>query len=156
MLTPFRFGAGGVIGDGRQYWSWVTLNDAVRAILFAIENQSLAGPVNIVSPQPVTNLEFTKALGRVLHRPTVLPMPAFAARLALGEMADELLLSSACVLPAVLTTTGFQFHHPKLEEAFHVVLKQSNENSQANITPRGHSVRRHQTVDDSGASTIGQ
>ena len=99
MLTLFLLGAGGIIGNGRQYWSWVTLDDAVRAILFAVENGKLIGPVNVVSPEPVTNHEYTKTLGRVLRRPTVLPMPAFGARLALGEMADELLLSSTRVLP---------------------------------------------------------
>jgi uncharacterized protein len=125
MLTPFRLGAGGIIGDGRQYWSWVTLDDVVRAILFAVENEKLAGPVNVVSPQPVTNREFTKTLGRVLRRPTVLPMPAFAARLALGEMADELLLSSARVMPAALPAAGFEFQHPNLEEALHALLNHS-------------------------------
>ena len=97
-----------------------------RAIVFAVENERLTGPVNVVSPQPVTNREFTKTLGRVLRRPTILPMPAFAARLALGEIADELLLASTRILPAALTTAGFQFQHPKLEEALHAVLDQRN------------------------------
>jgi uncharacterized protein (TIGR01777 family) len=126
MLTPFRLGAGGIIGDGRQYWSWVALDDVVRAILFTIENEQVAGPVNVVSPQPVTNLEFTKALGTLLRRPTVLPMPAFAARLALGEMADELLLASARVQPQRLMDAGFKFQHPELKEALHAVLNQGN------------------------------
>jgi len=122
MLTPFRFGGGGIIGNGRQYWSWVTLDDVVRAILFAVERDQLVGPVNVVSPQPVTNREFTQTLGSVLHRPTVLPMPAPVARMALGEMADELLLASTRVLPATLTRAGFQFQHPKLKEALHALL----------------------------------
>jgi uncharacterized protein (TIGR01777 family) len=126
ILTPFRLGAGGPIGKGRQFWSWVTLGDVVRVILFAVERTQLVGPVNVVSPNPVTNQEFTKTLGRVLHRPTVMPMPAFAARLALGEMADELLLASTRVLPAALTAAGFQFQHPQLEGAFHALLNQDN------------------------------
>jgi uncharacterized protein len=124
MLTPFRLGGGGIIGDGRQYWSWVTLDDVVRTIAFTVEKDQLVGPINVVSPQPVTNLEFTKTLGCVLHRPTVLPMPAFAARLALGKMADELLLASVRVLPSALTAVGFQFQHPQLEGALHAVLNQ--------------------------------
>jgi uncharacterized protein len=126
MLTPFRLGAGGIIGSGRQYWSWVTLDDVVRAILFAVEKEQLAGPVNVVSPRPVTNLEFTKTFGAALRRPTLFPMPAFAARLALGEMADELLLASARVMPATLTSAGFKFQHPNLKEALHAVLNQGN------------------------------
>lgn len=122
MLMPFRLGGGGIIGNGRQYWSWVTLDDVVRAILFAVERDQLVGPVNVVSPQPVTNREFTQTLGGVLHRPTVLPMPAVVARLALGEMADELLLASTPVLPAALTRAGFQFQQPKLQEALHAQL----------------------------------
>jgi len=122
MLTPFRLGGGGIIGNGRQYWSWVMLDDVVRAILFAVERDQLVGPVNVVSPQPVTNREFTQTLGGVLHCPTVLPMPAAVARLALGEMADELLLASTRVLPAALTRAGFQFQHPELKEAFHALL----------------------------------
>jgi hypothetical protein len=122
MLTPFRLGGGGIIGNGRQYWSWVTLDDVVRAILFAVEREELVGPVNVVSPEPVTNREFTQTLGRVLHRPTVLPMPAALARLALGGMADELLLASTRVLPATLTRAGFQLQHPELKEALHALL----------------------------------
>jgi uncharacterized protein (TIGR01777 family) len=109
MLTPFRFGVGGRIGSGRQYWSWIHLNDVVGAILHAIADKALSGPVNVVGPQPVTNAEFTQVLGQVLHRPAVMPMPAFAARLALGEMADELLLSSARVQPRKLQQTGYAF-----------------------------------------------
>jgi len=122
MLTPFRLGLGGVIGSGRQYMSWIALDDLVGAILFALSHESLAGPVNMVAPHPVTNHEFTKTLGRVLGRPTVFPMPAFAARLAFGEMADELLLSGARVEPRALTSAGFQFQYPQLEPALRHVL----------------------------------
>jgi uncharacterized protein len=125
ILTPFRLGAGGIIGNGRQYWSWVMIEDVVRAISFAVERSQLVGPVNVVTPNPVTNREFTKTLGRVLHRPTLFPVPASAARLALGEMADELLLASTRVMPAALTAAGFRFQHPQLEGAFHAMLNQT-------------------------------
>ena len=99
MLTPFKLGVGGVLGDGKQYMSWVALDDAVGTIEKSMADESINGPVNSVSPNPVTNHEFTKTLGKVLVRPTILPMPAFAARLAMGEMADELLLASAASCP---------------------------------------------------------
>lgn len=117
MLLPFKLGLGGVIGSGRQYWSWVHVADVVGALWHAIETESLAGPLNAVSPSPATNREFTKALGAVLGRPTVFPIPAFAASLALGEMAEALLLSSARVAPKRLTATGYQFRFPELEGA---------------------------------------
>src|SRR5579859_986184 len=117
MLTPFRLGVGGVIGSGKQYMSWLAIDDLVRIINHALKTESLHGPTNAVAPNPVTNAEFTKTLGRALRRPTVLPMPAFAARLALGEMADELLLASARVVPTKLLASGFVFHHPDLESA---------------------------------------
>jgi hypothetical protein len=117
MLTPFKLGVGGIIGSGRQYMSCIALDDCVRVILHALATSSLAGPVNVVGPTPVTNHEFTKTLGKVLKRPTISPMPAFAARLALGEMADELLLSSTRVEPRKLRETGFQFQYPGLEAA---------------------------------------
>lgn len=109
MALPFRMGAGGRIGDGRQYMSWITLTDLCRSIIYALQTETLAGPYNAVSPNPVTNAEFTKALGAALHRPAIFPLPAFAARIALGEMADALLLSSARVQPARLTAAGFRF-----------------------------------------------
>ncbi len=115
MLTPFRLCAGGNVGDGKQYWSWIGLPDLVGVLEEAVGNDSLSGPVNAVSPQAVTNREFTKVLGGVLRRPTVIPMPAFMARLALGEMADELLLSSARVVPQVLNNAGFEFQFSDLE-----------------------------------------
>jgi uncharacterized protein (TIGR01777 family) len=122
MVTPFKLGVAGVIGNGRQYWPWITLTDVVALICFALESEALTGPVNAVAPQLVTNREFTKTLGRVLRRPTVLPMPAFAARLALGEMADEMLLASARVEPRALSGAGFSFQHPELEPALQHVL----------------------------------
>ena len=114
---PFRMGVGGVIGSGRQYWSWIALDDAAGAVHHALMSDSLDGQVNAVAPHPVTNREFTKALGRVLSRPTILPVPAFAARLALGEMADELLLASTRVVPRRLLQTGFRFGDPEVEGA---------------------------------------
>jgi uncharacterized protein (TIGR01777 family) len=122
LLTPFRLGIGGIAGDGRQYMSWIALDDAVGAIHHALMTEDLSGPVNTVAPNPVTNLEFTKTLGAVLSRPTVLPLPAFAARLAFGEMGEELLLSSTRVLPARLVASGYPFRFPHLEEALRHLL----------------------------------
>jgi uncharacterized protein (TIGR01777 family) len=114
MLLPFKLGVGGIIGSGKQYWSWIGLHDLVRIIRFCVENDAVSGAVNAVSPNPMTNYDFTKALGAVLHRPTIFPMPAFAAKLALGEMADDLLLSSIRVEPQKLQSLGFQFEQPDL------------------------------------------
>jgi uncharacterized protein (TIGR01777 family) len=122
MLTPFRLGAGGVIGSGQQYISWIQLDDLVRAIQFALAAAALNGPANAVAPSPVTNREFTKTLGHVVHRPTIFPMPAFAAKLAFGEMADEILLSSARIEPCALTTARFEFLYPQLEAALRHTL----------------------------------
>jgi uncharacterized protein (TIGR01777 family) len=122
MITPFKLGMGGKVGDGRQYMSWITLDDTVAVIRRAITDETLHGPVNVVAPNPVTNEEFTKALGHALGRPTFLSMPAFAARLAFGEMADALLLSSARVEPARLNEAGFKFSHSKIDEALRYVL----------------------------------
>lgn len=123
MLTPFRLGVGGKIGSGRQWWSWIALQDVVGIMLHALKTRSLQGPVNAVAPNPVRNAEFTKVLGKVLSRPTIFPMPAFAARLALGEMADELLLASQCVEPAKLQASGYVFQQPELEPALQVMLR---------------------------------
>ena len=114
MLLPFKWGLGGVIGSGTQYMSWISLDDVVGAIHHALTTDALRGPVNIVAPHPVTNSVFTKTLGQVLGRPTLLPMPAFAARLAFGEMADALLLASARVEPARLTASKYAFRYPQL------------------------------------------
>lgn len=122
MLLPFKMGAGGVVGSGGQYWSWIAIDDLVGAIQHAILTESLAGPVNAVAPNPATNREFTKILGRVLGRPTLFPMPALAARLAFGEMADALLLASTRVQPKELVDSGFEFSYPRLEGALRHLL----------------------------------
>jgi len=117
MLTPFKMGLGGKIGSGKQYISWVSIDDVVGAMKFALKEETIRGPLNVVSPNPVTNEEFTKALGEALSRPTMMAVPAFAARLAFGEMADEMLLSSQRVMPKKLKDAGFQFEYPNLEDA---------------------------------------
>ena len=123
MLPLFRSGLGGVIGGGRQYVSWVALDDIPPIILHALHRVDLGGPVNAVAPRPVTNREFTETLGSVLSRPTPLPVPAFALRLAVGrEMADALLLASARVLPRRLEETGYHFLHPELGAALRHLL----------------------------------
>jgi uncharacterized protein len=122
MLPPFRMGIGGRIGDGKQWMSWIALEDVVNGLKFLIEDESINGPVNFVAPNPVTNAEFTKTLGRVLSRPTFFPVPAFGARLAFGEMADALLLSSQRVEPSVLEDMGFMFSWPTLEPAIRHLL----------------------------------
>ena len=122
MLLPFRLGVGGRLGSGRQWMSWISLEDAIRIIRFAIEKDSLRGPVNAISPNPVTNAEFTRALARVLHRPALLPAPRFALRLALGEMADALLFSSQRVTPQRLLALNYGFLHSNLEGALQSIL----------------------------------
>ena len=117
LLTPFKLGMGGKVGSGKQFISWISLEDAINAIVLAINDESIRGPLNVVSPNPVTNEEFTKTLGHVLNRPTALAMSAFAARLAFGEMADEMLLVSQRVMPKRLNAAGFQFKYPGLESA---------------------------------------
>ncbi len=124
MLPLFRAGLGGVIGGGRQYVSWVALDDLPLIILHALQCGDLSGPVNAVAPRPVTNREFTEALGRALSRPTPLPVPAFALRLAVGnEMADALLLASSRVVPRRLEETGYRFRFPELSAALHHLLR---------------------------------
>jgi uncharacterized protein len=122
MLRPFKLGLGGKVGSGKQVISWVAMDDVVAAIDFILQSESLRGPTNVVAPQPVTNEEFTRTLGRVLSRPTFMAMPAFAARLAFGEMADEMMLSSTRVLGKVLNDAGFKFHYPELEGAVRAML----------------------------------
>src|SRR5208283_4720363 len=122
MLLPFKLGLGGRVGSGRQYFSWIAIDDLVGAISHAILADGLRGPVNAVAPHAVTNREFTKTLGRVLRRPTTFPLPAFAARMVLGEMADGLLLASARVQPARLLASGFEFQFPELDPALRHVL----------------------------------
>ena len=124
MLFPFKVGVGGQIGNGDQFISWIVLDELINVILFCLEQESLEGPVNAVSPHPVTNREFTKTLGKVLSRPTMLPLPGFAARLAFGEMADALLLSSTRVAPNKLEENGYRFAFPQLEPSLrHELLK---------------------------------
>ena len=117
MLTPFKLGVGGVVGSGKQWMSWISLDDHVAVINFAIENENLRGAVNAVSPNPVTNQEFTKTLGEVLYRPTFLPLPEFAVSMVFGEMGDALLLASTKVLPKRLEDAGFEFKYPELKAA---------------------------------------
>ena len=124
QLTPFKLGAGGRFGSGRQYQSWITLDDEVRAIEHILGTPALFGPVNATSPQPVTNTEFTKALGAALHRPTFLPTPLFAVKAMFGaEMVREMLLASARVKPRKLLDSGFRFNHPDLAGALRSILE---------------------------------
>lgn len=123
MLTPFRLGVGGRLGTGRQWMSWVTLAETMRVVQFALANAALSGPVNVVAPNPVRNSEFTRILAKALRRPALFPAPAFALRLALGEMADALLLSSQRVTPAKLVDAGYQFQQPELPDALGEVMR---------------------------------
>jgi uncharacterized protein (TIGR01777 family) len=121
MLTPFKLGVGGPLGDGKHWWSWVSMDDLVAAYRFVLEGD-LAGPVNLGSPNPVTNREFVKSFGRALHRPTVLPVPTFVLKAMFGEMAEAVLLASQRMLPARLLDAGFTFSHPELDAALHHAL----------------------------------
>jgi hypothetical protein len=123
MLTPFKLAAGGIVGTGSQYWSWISLDDMIQIVMYVLKNDRIVGPVNAVSPQPVTNLQFTKTLGKVLKRPTILPLPSFMARTLMGSMADELLLASCRVKPARLMAEGYAFVHPDLESTLHQILQ---------------------------------
>jgi len=123
MLPPFRLGVGGNMGSGRQWWSWVDIDDLVGAVQHVIKTETLRGPVNVVGPNPVMNAEFTKTLTSVLSRPAILPMPAFAARLVFGQMGDELLLASQRVEPAKLLASGYVFQKPDLRLALSAILK---------------------------------
>jgi len=122
MLMPFKMGVGGILGSGRQYMSWITLDDVVGAIHYSLVHPELTGPINVTAPNPVTNYDFTKTLGKVLRRPTIFPMPAFAARLAFGEMADELLLTGSRVIPEKLQKSGYRFQYPDLESGLRHLL----------------------------------
>ncbi len=122
MLPPFQMGAGGKIGSGKQYMSWIAIDDVAGAILHCLTNDAIEGPVNLVAPHAVTNDQFTRGLGAVLHRPTIFPVPDFAARLAFGEMADELLLASTRVVPEKLDKGGYKFMYPQIEDALRHVL----------------------------------
>ena len=122
MMTPFKIGMGGKIGSGTQYMSWIAMDDVTSAIYHTLITESLKGPVNVTAPNPVTNKEFTTTLGEVLKRPAVVPMPAFAAKLAFGEMANDLLLASTKVAPKRLSDSGYKFQYPELENALKHVL----------------------------------
>jgi len=122
MLPLFRFGLGGKLGSGKQWWSWITLHDVVRAITFALEND-ISGPVNLTSPNPVTNQEFTAALARALNRPALFPAPAIALKIALGGFSSEV-LGSKKVIPTALTTAGFQWDYPHISTALQVLVEQ--------------------------------
>jgi len=123
MLTPFKLGAGGVVGSGKQWVSWVSLDDVVGIINYAIENEKVRGAINAVAPIPVTNQEFTKTLGSVLSRPTILPLPEIAVNLVFGEMGDALLLDSTKVVPARLRDAGYEFKFPELKIALEHAVK---------------------------------
>jgi uncharacterized protein len=122
MLPVFRCGLGGRLGDGRACWSWIALEDGVGAIQFVIENAAMRGPVNAVSPHPATNAEFAKALGRIIGRPAIFPVPSFVLNLVFGEMAREAMLASCRAQPTRLLESGFVFRHPELEPALRCML----------------------------------
>lgn len=122
MLLPFQLGAGGILGSGRQYMSWIDMDDLVKAFEFLLEN-NVEGEVNMTSPNPATNAEFTNTMGKVLSRPAILPAPAFALNLILGEMAQEMLLEGSLVLPTKLEKAGFNFDYANLEQALNHEIK---------------------------------
>jgi len=122
MMLPFKMCVGGIIGSGQQFWSWIALPDAVRLFATAATDERYVGPINAVSTNPPTNYAFTKTLGKVLSRPTIFPMPGFAAKLALGEMANDLLLASSRVLPVKLDTLGYEYEMGELEPALRSLL----------------------------------
>lgn len=122
MLTPFKLGVGGVVGSGKQWMSWISLDDVVGIVNFALENEILRGAVNVTSPDPVTNEEFTRSLGSVLYRPTIIPLPEFAVNLVFGEMGDALLLDSTRVVPKRLLDAGYKFRYSSLKSALEHAL----------------------------------
>jgi len=126
IVLPFRFFVGGTIGSGKQWMSWISLDDVIEILRFALENGNVRGPINVISPQPVQNSEFTKTLAWAIHRPALFPAPPFALRLALGEMADALLLSSQRVLPKKLESLGYHFHYSDLAAALKNILKRNS------------------------------
>jgi len=126
LALPFRFFAGGRLGSGEQYWSWIHIDDWIRMVRWAIHEAAVNGPLNVTAPAPATNRELANALGRALRRPAVAPAPAFALRLLLGEMADALILSGQRVLPAKATRGGFQFRYPDLESALQQIYEGSS------------------------------
>ncbi|MBX3299687.1 MAG: TIGR01777 family oxidoreductase [Acidobacteria bacterium] len=123
MLLPFKMGVGGVVGSGKQWMSWISLEDEMAVIEYCLENENIRGAINAVGPNPVTNEQFTKTLGDVLYRPTFLPLPEFAVSMLFGEMGDALLLASTKVLPKRLEELGFEFKHPDLKDAIESAVK---------------------------------
>ncbi len=124
MALPFRLFAGGPVGSGRQYYPWIHRDDWVRMVAWALQTPPVSGPLNVTAPNPVPNREFARTLGRVLGRPSIVPAPAFALRLALGEMADALLLTGKRVIPAQAQALGFRFEYPELERALREIYSQ--------------------------------
>lgn len=122
MLPPFQLGAGGRLGSGEQWMSWISLEDVVRGIRFLADTPSITGPVNLVAPAPARNEEFAQTLGAVLHRPALVPVPEFALKLAFGRMAEDTILASQRVLPKKIAGAGFEFRHPRLDEALRFEL----------------------------------
>jgi uncharacterized protein (TIGR01777 family) len=122
MLPPFKVGAGGPLGSGRQYWPWIHRDDWIDLVRWSIERNAVTGPLNATAPNPATNAEFASALGRALHRPAFMPAPAFALRLILGEMADALLLSGQRAVPAKAQALGFTFKYPRLDDALAAIF----------------------------------
>jgi hypothetical protein len=125
LLPLFRLGLGGKLGSGRQWMPWISLPDIVNAVFHILQHAQLSGPVNMVSPIPITNAEFTRTLANVLHRPAIFPVPGFALRIAMGGVADEVLLASARVIPTQLAETGFHFQHAQLAVALESLLTKS-------------------------------
>lgn len=123
MVTPFKFGVGGKMGSGKHWMSWIAMDDLIRLLHLALENENISGAINATAPNPVTNEEFTKTLGRVLHRPTILPVPEFAIKLIFGEMGETLLLEGQRVLPKRLQEAGFEFKFENLEDAMKHALE---------------------------------
>lgn len=123
MVTPFKFGVGGTVGSGDQWMSWIAIDDLVRMIVFALENEEVVGPFNATAPNPAQNSDFTNTLGKVLNRPTILPVPAFGVKLLFGEMGERLLLEGCRVLPKKIQDLGFEFEFPDLEDAIRHSLK---------------------------------
>ncbi len=122
MLLPFRLGLGGRVGSGRQWWSWIALDDVIGVMKFALQNESINGPVNVVGPSPVRNADFVQALGKALHRPTIFPVPEFVIRTLMGEMGQELLLTSARAEPRKLCQAGYAFQYANLDDALRAAL----------------------------------
>ena len=124
LLPPFKLGVGGIVGSGKQWWSWITLNDLLRTYQFAIEKESVKDAINAAAPNPVTNKAFVKVLGKALHRPSIFPLPSFIVKFIFGEMGEELLLDGQRVIPSKLIEAGFQFEQTELEPALKRILSE--------------------------------